>query len=342
MGTSEHGSVPPVVKEALQSPGQPLDPATRAFMESRFSHDFSRVRVHVDPRAAESARAVDALAYTAGRDIVFGDRQYAPGRPEGRRLIAHELSHVIQQEGSALSASSQTLSPLAIEGPETQAEEHARRVMRGEVLSPIQPELSPQIQRQQEGEQQEGEQQEEGQPAPSQPSRAPQLEGKHFDTKANIEDLAGILWHETRGKHPNEAVAIGWVAINRMLILNTTKVSSLIGGNQFASLAGAPLQMKLQAQMLLSGQYEDTTNGSFFYVAPQIMPDRANPGCCHNQTGPCNTKRFQSGVDCAGKLQTVPGTDPPQERFFPSFATADKRQPQPEGTDPMQIQVYQK
>src|SRR5262245_16239926 len=331
MGESRQESVPPIVNEALQSPGQPLDSATRAVMEPRFGHDFSRVRVHLNARAAESARAVGALAYTAGHDIVFGDQQYAPDSPEGRRLIAHELTHVVQQGAGVLSASSQSHNPSSVEAPEKQAEENARRIMRGEVSTAIQPNLSPHMQRQ-----------EEGAPAPSEPSRAPELEGKHFDTKANIEDLAGILWHETRGKHPHEAVAIGWIAINRLLILNTTKVSSLIGGNQFASLAGAPLMMKLQAQMLLSGQYEDPTNGSFFYVAPQIMPDRANRGCCDKQPGPCNTKRFQSGVDCAGGLQEVPGTDPPQERFFPSFATADKRQPQPDGTDPMQIQVYRK
>jgi len=331
MGTSRHESVPPIVNEALQSPGQPLDSATRAFMEPRFGHDFSRVRVHLNARAAESARAVGALAYTAGHDIVFGDQQYAPASPEGRRLIAHELTHVLQQGAGAFSATSLSHSPASVEAPEKQAEENARRIMRGEVSTAIQPTVSLHLQRQ-----------EDGAPAPSEPSRAPELEGKHFDTKANIEDLAGILWHETRGKHPHEAVAIGWVAINRLLTLNTTKVSSLIGGNQFASLAGAPLMMKLQAQMLLSGQYEDPTNGSFFYVAPQIMPDRQNRGCCDKQPGPCNTTRFQSGVDCAGGLQEVPGTDPPQERFFPSFATADKRQPQPDGTDPMQIQVYQK
>jgi hypothetical protein len=63
-------TVPPVVHEVLRSPGAPLDPSTRAFMEPRFGHDFSRVRVHADTRAAESARAVKARAYTVGRDVV--------------------------------------------------------------------------------------------------------------------------------------------------------------------------------------------------------------------------------------------------------------------------------
>lgn len=89
--------VPPIVHEVLRSPGQPLDSATRAFFEPRFGHDFSRVRVHTDDRAAESAESVSALAYTVGRDIVFGAGQFAPSTSAGRKLLAHELTHVGQQ-----------------------------------------------------------------------------------------------------------------------------------------------------------------------------------------------------------------------------------------------------
>jgi len=89
--------VPSFVQEVLQSPGQHLDLATRALMEHRFNHDFSRVRVHADERAAESARAVKALAYTVGQHIVFGSGQYNPDGPAGRSLLAHELTHVVQQ-----------------------------------------------------------------------------------------------------------------------------------------------------------------------------------------------------------------------------------------------------
>jgi len=88
---------PPIVHDVLRSPGQPLDMATRAFMEPRFGHDFSQVRVHNDERAAASARAVNALAYTVGRDVVFGASQYQPTTGEGRKLVAHELTHVVQQ-----------------------------------------------------------------------------------------------------------------------------------------------------------------------------------------------------------------------------------------------------
>ena len=88
---------PPIVRDVLRSPGVPLDAATRSFMETRFGHDFARVRVHADAPAAESARAVGALAYTVGRDIVFGAGQYAPRTPAGAWLLAHELAHATQQ-----------------------------------------------------------------------------------------------------------------------------------------------------------------------------------------------------------------------------------------------------
>lgn len=87
---------PPIVHEVLRSPGQPLDSATRAFMEPRFGHDFSQVRVHTNTRAAESARAVNALAYTVGSNVVFGSGQYGASSREARRLLAHELAHTLQ------------------------------------------------------------------------------------------------------------------------------------------------------------------------------------------------------------------------------------------------------
>jgi len=89
--------VPSVVHEALNSPSQPLDHETLAFMDAGFGHDFSQVRVHTDSKASESARAINALAYTVGRDIVFGANHYAPNTNAGKRLVAHELTHVVQQ-----------------------------------------------------------------------------------------------------------------------------------------------------------------------------------------------------------------------------------------------------
>lgn len=81
-------------------PGQPLDPGTRAFFEPRFGQDFSSVRVHTDTQAAESAQFIHAQAYALGQDVVFGEGQYTPETAYGQRLLAHELTHVVQQSDS--------------------------------------------------------------------------------------------------------------------------------------------------------------------------------------------------------------------------------------------------
>ncbi|MHB8595734.1 MAG: eCIS core domain-containing protein [Ktedonobacteraceae bacterium] len=94
-------NVLPIVHDVLHSSGQPLDSGTRAFMEPRFNHDFSGVRVHTDARAAGSARSVNALAYTVGQNVVFGSGQYTPTTMTGKRLLAHELTHVVQQHQNA-------------------------------------------------------------------------------------------------------------------------------------------------------------------------------------------------------------------------------------------------
>jgi hypothetical protein len=116
-------TLPPIVHEVLRSRGQPLDAETREFMEPRFGHDFSRVRVHTDERAAESARAVNALAYTVGRELVFGDGLYSPGTEAGTRLLAHELAHVVQQNGTV-----GDLTPLRISPEGDHAEREADMV----------------------------------------------------------------------------------------------------------------------------------------------------------------------------------------------------------------------
>jgi hypothetical protein len=90
-------TAPSIVHEVLRSPGESLDRASRAYFEPRFGHDFSQVRIHAGERAAESARAVHALAYTVGSDIVFAAGHYSPTSEIGRRLLAHELTHVVQQ-----------------------------------------------------------------------------------------------------------------------------------------------------------------------------------------------------------------------------------------------------
>jgi Domain of unknown function (DUF4157) len=91
------GAAPASVDRALASPGRPLEPALRRDMEQRFGHDFLRVRVHSDVASEISAQQLDAHAYTSGYDIVFGLGRFAPATPAGRRLLAHELTHVVQQ-----------------------------------------------------------------------------------------------------------------------------------------------------------------------------------------------------------------------------------------------------
>lgn len=92
---------PPIVHDVLSSGnGSPMENGTRSFMEDRFGQDFSNVRVHTNEHAADSAKAIDAKAYTSGSDIVFDKGQYNPGSQSGQTLLAHELAHVVQQNGS--------------------------------------------------------------------------------------------------------------------------------------------------------------------------------------------------------------------------------------------------
>ncbi|MGB2904099.1 MAG: DUF4157 domain-containing protein [Candidatus Dechloromonas phosphoritropha] len=103
-GTQAENSEPGFahVESVLRQPGRPLDPPTRAFFEPRFGVDFSAVRIHTDTNAAASAGVVSALAYTVGRDVVFNTGQYSPHSEGGRRLLAHELTHVLQQGGNGV------------------------------------------------------------------------------------------------------------------------------------------------------------------------------------------------------------------------------------------------
>jgi len=92
---------PPIVYNVLSSPGQPLNAANRAFFEPRFGHDFSNVRIHNDENARASAKAINALAYTSGNHIVIGTDQHSLTSASGKKLLAHELTHVLQQHGTS-------------------------------------------------------------------------------------------------------------------------------------------------------------------------------------------------------------------------------------------------
>jgi len=98
--SSRDADASPLVHQVLSSPGRPLADDDLAFFTPRFGFDFSRVRVHADHAAAESARSVNALAYASGSNIAFAAGQYQPGTETGRLLLAHELAHVVQQGGT--------------------------------------------------------------------------------------------------------------------------------------------------------------------------------------------------------------------------------------------------
>jgi hypothetical protein len=121
--TQEPGTtaVPPIVDHALAGTGRPLPPSVRTVMESRFGHSFARVQVHDGPVAAESARSINAHAYTVGTDVVFAQGKYAPESAEGQRLLAHELTHVVQQSRGTPGRGG----PLEIAPPGTAAEREA-------------------------------------------------------------------------------------------------------------------------------------------------------------------------------------------------------------------------
>ena len=128
--------MPASVNETLRAQGSPLDFSTRAFFESRFGHDFSRVRVHSDERAQHSAREVSAQAYTVGSRIVFGAGRFRPDTHEGRLLLAHELTHVVQQSTAEPSAGAGEMSSPH-DSQEVEADMTAEAVVRGSLVSGV-------------------------------------------------------------------------------------------------------------------------------------------------------------------------------------------------------------
>jgi hypothetical protein len=122
-------AAPASVEQALADTGRPLELTLKQDMEQRFGHDFSRVRVHSGAAAEQSARDVNAQAYSRGQDIVFGAGRFIPGTHEGRRLIAHELTHVVQQSNDVASATGGGIARFAEEEPvETMVEPEAETV----------------------------------------------------------------------------------------------------------------------------------------------------------------------------------------------------------------------
>jgi peptidoglycan hydrolase-like protein with peptidoglycan-binding domain len=99
-GSSSYTSSAESSITTVRGKGKPLSESERAFFEPRFGSDFSKVRIHTGDEASVAARSVNALAYTMGSDVVFGNGQYRPGTEGGRRLLAHELAHTFQQTGA--------------------------------------------------------------------------------------------------------------------------------------------------------------------------------------------------------------------------------------------------
>ncbi len=125
-------AAPQTVPEAVEDSGQPLDAATRGFMERRFGHDFGEVRVHLGERADASARTFDALAYTVGHDIVFRAGAFAPGDSAGRRLLAHELAHVVQQSHTSAASLQRQPDETTTKAPPPPAKAAPRKTLKDE------------------------------------------------------------------------------------------------------------------------------------------------------------------------------------------------------------------
>src|SRR5213082_391173 len=131
---------PSLIKDVVGSGGgSPLDRDTRGFMESRLGADFSDVRVHTYGKATESARSVQAYAYTVGNDVVFQSDKFAPDSDSGQRMLAHELTHVVQQRSGPVDGTP-AAGGIKISHPsdsfEQAAESSADRVMSAQPVGP--------------------------------------------------------------------------------------------------------------------------------------------------------------------------------------------------------------
>jgi Domain of unknown function (DUF4157) len=137
-GAPGQAAVPGTVQTVLTSPGVPLERSAQELFEPRFGHDFSRVRVHADQASGASATAVGALAYTVGWHIVFAPGRYAPQTDAGRKLLAHELSHVTQQRPAAQAPSYSRLTIGSTADPlEAEADQMAEMAVSGPVAAPL-------------------------------------------------------------------------------------------------------------------------------------------------------------------------------------------------------------
>ncbi len=222
----EQTAVPPIVHEVLRSPGQSLDPATRTFMEPRFGHDFSQVRVHTDAKAVESAWSVNALAYTVGRDVVFANGHYSVSSSEGKKLIAHELTHVVQQSnGRPLLVTSQRNSihrlPVpadavvadAKDAAEVEADQVAMRVASGQSAGPIRAPASNVLH---------------AQPAPKpkkKPDWEPEVEAETRSANVKVGKTVSLKFHVSNERTAPKGTTFDWRGIR----LNESDAITIVG-----------------------------------------------------------------------------------------------------------------
>ena len=144
-GALDSASPPAMVREARQAPGRALDAPTRRAMELRFGHDFGKVRIHADADAAQAAQSMAAHAYTIGDDIFFAPNAFDPQSRAGLDLLAHELAHVVQQEGAGSRGGDERVATAASHH-EKAADESAREVAAGRHVPPLD-KTTPSVQR---------------------------------------------------------------------------------------------------------------------------------------------------------------------------------------------------
>lgn len=130
-------TAPTSADRVLASSGRPLESGLRQDMEQRFGHDFTKVRIHTGSTAEQSARELNALAYTAGRDIVFDAGKFAPTTNDGRRLLAHELTHFVQQQGQTFATQMKLAVNMPSDAGEREADTAADAVMQGRSVPSI-------------------------------------------------------------------------------------------------------------------------------------------------------------------------------------------------------------
>ena len=319
--TRNSSGVPPIVDEVLRSPGQPLDAQTRAFFEPRFGHDFSRVRVHADTHAAESARSVNALAYTVGEHTVFAAGRYAPDSSAGKRLLAHELTHTIQQQNTQAPAVQGKLSVSSpTDASEREADAVADAIIRGDTREITAAPGQAQLARQDPGDAGE---QPTPTPAPSPTQDAGSTTGSTNEVPmqtppaapapacpiVNTGTLSEVSWGETSGLYPsdqNKYQPDKWDAAKTCELLKLRGAVHAVGGRGQSVHKGKPKAGDKIEQMLkvyhltenfpaLDTEISDT-EVKWFYLSSDATTPLVHPGT----TGTIKVKTYGSFHNVGG------------------------------------------